>query len=134
MICLQPLAALSSAFRSHMHIVYACNVIYGRKCCVPGLIKVDVDSAFRRVPLLPEHRWAAAVAFLVAREALASFHYAMPFGAVGSVHAWERVGAFLLVALRKLLHIPLFRYVDDYFTFDRPVGVVTARLALCHMR
>lgn len=58
----------------------------------------------------------------------------MPFGAVGSVHAWERVGALFLVALRKLLHIPLFRYVDDYFTFDRPVVAITARLALCHMR
>lgn len=50
MICLQPLAASSSAFRSHMRIVYAVNLIYGRKCCGPGLIKVDVDSAFRRVP------------------------------------------------------------------------------------
>ena len=33
---------------------------------MPGLAKVDVDAAFRRLPLLPAHRWAAAVAFMFA--------------------------------------------------------------------
>ena len=33
--------------------------------CLPGLLKVDVDNAFRRIPLMPDHCWAAGVAFLV---------------------------------------------------------------------
>ena len=30
---------------------------------VPGLLKADIDSAFRRVPVKPEHRWLCGVAF-----------------------------------------------------------------------
>lgn len=29
----------------------------------PGLWKADIDSAFRRIPVLPEHRWACGIAF-----------------------------------------------------------------------
>ena len=28
----------------------------------PGLFKADIDSAFRRVPIKPEHRWACGIA------------------------------------------------------------------------
>ena len=30
---------------------------------MPGLWKADISSAFRRIPIKPSHRWAAAVAF-----------------------------------------------------------------------
>ena len=30
---------------------------------VPGLLKADIDSAFRRVPARDEHKWAGGVAF-----------------------------------------------------------------------
>ena len=43
----------------------------------------------------------------------------MPFGCVGSVHAWDRIGAFIAAVAAQLLHVPLLRYVDDYFTIDR---------------
>ena len=43
-----------------------------------------------------------------------------PFGATASVHNWERVGRFLRKIGRKLLHIALFEYVDDYFAAERP--------------
>ena len=33
---------------------------------VPGLLKADIDSAFRRIPIKPAHRWAYGVVFLVA--------------------------------------------------------------------
>ena len=46
-------------------------------------------------------------------------HYACPFGAVASVHAWERVGVAICSIARKLLGIPLMRYVDDFFAADR---------------
>lgn len=35
----------------------------------PGLFKADIDSAFRRVPIKPEHRWACGIAFMVGTEA-----------------------------------------------------------------
>jgi len=38
--------------------------------CIPGLLKSDIDSAFRRVPVAPEHRWACGVAFVVDGEVI----------------------------------------------------------------
>ena len=38
------------------HFISVINVL-------PGLWKADVDAAFRRIPLRPEHRWAAAIVF-----------------------------------------------------------------------
>ena len=32
---------------------------------IPGLLKADIDSAFRRIPIRADHRWACGVAFLV---------------------------------------------------------------------
>ena len=46
-------------------------------------------------------------------------HNACPFGAVGAVHAWERVGALLCHLARRLLKLAVFRYVDDFFGIDR---------------
>jgi len=55
----------------------------------------------------------------------------MPFGAVASVHAWERVGALVTVAIRRLLHIPVMRYVDDFFSFDWCVYVLHGACMWC---
>ena len=79
---------------------------------LPELFKVDIDSAFRRIPIKPQHRWAAAVAFRTDGIDYVSEHWAMPFRAVGSVFAWERIGALLCHLGRKLLRIPLLRYVS----------------------
>lgn len=68
------------------------------------LWKADVDAAFRRVPLHPYDRWAAAIAFkqggqvtilhcdptdvsarVLRGQVWVSEHYACPFGAAGSV-------------------------------------------------
>ena len=46
-------------------------------------------------------------------------HFALPFGAVASVHAWERVGAAVAHLARKYLKIALLRYVDDLFAPER---------------
>ena len=35
----------------------------------PGLWKADIDSAFRRIPVRKEHRWACAVAFVLGGQA-----------------------------------------------------------------
>ena len=44
-----------------------------------------------------------------------SEHYTCPFGAVGSVHAWERVARGIGAIAHKLLSLPAFVYVDDFF-------------------
>ena len=72
---------------------------------VPGMWKADIDSAFRRVPIKPQHHWATAVAFkargkvgmlLVCGcvslhaclcQVMCSQHYAAPLGAKASVIA-----------------------------------------------
>ena len=86
---------------------------------VPHLWKADIDAAFRRVPLMRSHAWAAGVAYVVDGRPLVSFHHAMPFGATSSVFAWHRVGDLLCQVARKVLHLPVYRYVDDYFAFGR---------------
>jgi len=46
-------------------------------------------------------------------------HAACPFGAIASVHAWERVGAGIAHIARKFLKIAVLRYVDDLFAPER---------------
>ena len=48
-----------------------------------------------------------------------SQHAACPFGAVASVHAWERVGAAITHIAKKFLKLALMRYVDDLFAPER---------------
>ena len=85
----------------------------------PTLMKADIDAAFRRIPIAPEHYFAAFVMFMALGRVYVAKHHAMPFGALSSVHAWDRVGSFLLSAARRILKIPMLRYVDDYFAVDK---------------
>ena len=41
------------------------------------------------------------------------------FGALASVYAWERIGHLFCHIARVLLHMPLLRYVDDFFCPER---------------
>jgi hypothetical protein len=38
-------------------------------------------------------------------------HLGLPFGAVASVHHWERTGELIKAIARRLLHLPVLRYV-----------------------
>ena len=58
----------------------------------------------------------------------ASKHLATPFGAVSSVHSWERVGMMLATLARRLLHLPVLRYVDDFFTAEREESAAHAMM------
>ena len=53
-------------------------------------------------------------------QVLVSWHRASPFGAVASVHSWERVGALLCKIARCTLRLAIFRYVDDFFAPEKP--------------
>lgn len=86
---------------------------------LPGLLKADIDSAFRRVPLRKDHRWAAAIVYMYDGKAWVSVHKACPFGAMSAVHNWERTGALLATLARRVLKIAVLRYVDDFFAPER---------------
>ena len=88
--------------------------------CIPAMFKADIDAAYRRIPIRPSHRWAAFVAFGTDEAIIIAQHFCMMFGAVAAVHAWDRLGSLLTVITRRVLHIPVLRYVDDFFSADRP--------------
>ena len=67
----------------------------------PGLWKADIDGAFRRIPVRPEHRWATAVAYMYRGVPMTSTHNGMPFGASSSVVAWHRIGEVLAHIARR---------------------------------
>ena len=92
---------------------------------VPSLFKADIDAASHRVPLDPAHRWAATIAFRVKGRWACAEHWAVPFGAIGSVFAWDRVGALLAHIGRKLLRLPLLR--------SAPVDNTTKKKKVCCM-
>ncbi len=52
------------------------------------LWKTDVDAAFRRIPIRPEHRPLAWVAFMAGGQLVAAQHLTLMFGAIASVHHW----------------------------------------------
>ena len=65
-----------------------------------SLWKADIDSAFRRIPILPEHRQFAWICFKHNDHILAAQHLAVMFGSVASVHHWERVGELISAIAR----------------------------------
>jgi hypothetical protein len=98
-----------------------------------GFWKADIDAAFRRIPIKPEHRWLAWIVFAGADGVYAAGHLAMPFGAIAAVHAWERVGAFFRHIARRILKLPALRFVDDFFAADRKDSVGTAKNCLARI-
>ena len=117
------LDALVEALRMHAKV---CGT-------VPALFKVDIDSAFRRVPLCERDRWAAGIAFKLGQDVFVSRHAACPFGAVSSVHNWERIGAGICFIARKYLKLDLLRYVDDMFGVEGADTVHHAMDCLCRL-
>ena len=69
--------------------------------------KADIDAAYRRVPVAPEHRQFAWIFFKRRGTPLISQHFSLPFGSLASVHHWDRIGVllftladFLIIACR----------------------------------
>ena len=112
-----------------------------------ALFKADIDSAFRRVPITPGklllacaqprnvvacllgHRRFAAIAYKLDGQIHVAMHNALPFGSAASVAAWHRVGALLRAIGRKLLHLVLLQYVDDFYGPDHYEAVEHAMQA-----
>ena len=116
--CTQPSEKLKlDGIDSLFHVVKWFVSVFG---VAPHLFKADVDAAYRRIPVAPEHRWAMYVVFPHQGVPVVSGHLSAPFGASASVHAWDRVGALLCYLGRTLLKLPLLRYVDDLFSMEHP--------------
>ena len=94
--------------------------------CELGLFKADIDSAYRRVPLAVSERTLAYVVYLFEGVPHVSGHLACPFGSIASVHNWDRIGSLLRAIGRRILHIILLRYVDDFFGPDRAMSAKNA--------
>ena len=95
------------------------RLVHEKLGVVPSLWKADIDAAYRRLPISPEHAWAAGIVYMFEGVAWCSVHHAAPFGATSSVEAWHRVGALLASIATEFLRIPVLRYVDDYFSVER---------------
>ena len=65
---------------------------------------------------------------LRAREKIwCSQHNVMPFGALASVRAWDRVAILLRHLALAFLWLPILRFVDDYFSGERAAIVSHAK-------
>ena len=73
------------------------------------------------------HRPFAKIAYRHDGNIYVSQHYALPFGATASVHGWDRIGCLLRALARKLFHIVVFRYVDDFSGPDRKENIEHTR-------
>ena len=83
------------------------------------LAKSDFSAAYRMCPILGRHLEFSSVLVEDKEGGLwTSTQWVMPFGAVSAVYAWDRLGGAVSRILRKLLLLPLDRYVDDLFWSD----------------
>ena len=74
-------------------LLQAARIFHDVSNKLPHLMKADIDSAFRRIPIKPEHRSFAWICFKFNEQVVAARHLALMFGSVASVHHWERIGA-----------------------------------------
>ena len=100
---------------------------------LPSMFKADVASAFRRIPIRPDHTWAAGIMYKYRGQVMFCKHFSAPFGASSSVYNWERVGRFFCTLARRLLHIALLEYVDDHFAAERSATVEHAMLCFARI-
>ena len=67
----------------------------------------------RRIPLLPEHRQYAWIAFRHDGQIRLAKHLTCMFGAVSSVHNWERVGEQPATAMPSICNAPATRTAPE---------------------
>ncbi|MCP3938524.1 MAG: hypothetical protein GY708_24520, partial [Actinomycetia bacterium] len=94
------------------------------------LVKADFSAAYRSCPIDPSHFEFAQV--LVARRGTVSrtIQWAMPFGAVAAVYAWDRLAALFTSVACRALGVAVNRYVDDLFFVDFAYSAVATRSRL----
>ena len=81
--------------------------------------KRDHGSAFRQIPVHPDHQRFLVVCFMHKGVCKYYIHHALPFGTVSSVYLYNRLSDALTALARRLLGIPLLAFFDDFFTAER---------------
>ena len=69
-------------------------------------MQADIDSAFRRIPIRPEHRAYSNIVFKCNDHTIIARHLSLMFGSVASVHHWERVGESHIFVLENIETLP----------------------------
>ena len=79
--------------------------------------KRDHGAAYRQIPIAPDEIPKAVVVFChpLSKKKIYYVHTALPFGAVASVHYYNRVSQAVTHIARKYLLIPMLSYFDDFF-------------------
>ena len=93
-----------------------------------------MDAAYRRIPVCDDDLWAMGIMFKHDERIWIAEHSATPFGSIGSVHAWYRIGAAPASIIIKILHIPALRYVDDFFSAEWPGSAIHALICVQRCR
>ncbi len=92
------------------------------------LLKSDFKAAYRGCPIRSDHLDFANILLLhPSGDLFFSQQFAMPFGAVGAVYAWDRVGAAISAILRDYFLVPVVRYVDDLFWAETEMSADSCR-------
>ena len=100
---------------------FTASSLHAQRPGVPlSLLKSDFKAAYRGCPVSLQHLRLSCI--LVQNPSSGSVvrfrQLAMPFGAVGAVYAWDRLGAFLTAVLQDVFLVAASRYVDDLFLVD----------------
>ena len=102
------------------------------------IFKSDAKSAYKNCPIFGEDLKYARVLLknIQSGEVVESTHYSCPFGAVGSVYAWDRLAEALVHLLSHFLGIPISRFVDDLFGAifaEHSAEIRDAMLEICEL-
>ena len=94
-----------------------------------AILKSDFKAAYRHCPVASTDLDLADILVRcpTTQTVLLSKLWAMPFGALASVYAWDRLGAFAQHILITWLLLPAARYVDDLFLPDYAALAHTSR-------
>ena len=84
------------------------------------LLKSDFKAAYRCCPISKAHLQYADILVQdpVSGDVLEATQFAMPFGAVAAVYAWDRLGEAIVRIIEYVLVVAVGRYVDDLFMAD----------------
>ena len=128
-----PVTSLPQGITHHTidHLWECCRLFKSKVGRRPALFKIDVDAAYRRVPIAPAHRPLCTVVFLHNGVQTVAEHCACCFGFTSSVDSWDRIGALLRALAAHFLYLAFLRYVDDGFgcAFESSIETCAGQVA-----
>ena len=80
--------------------------------------KRDVKRAFKRIPVMANHRRLTGAVWQAGQDVWFSRHIGMPFGTTSAGLGWHRLANVVMAFCRRLLFLTAGRYVDDSFGVD----------------